>query len=201
MLSSTTVSAIRDPHNDNSIAPPRRIRHITGIQIRNLTPYPVRDAVTTALTQPTEQSHFTASGAIDDLGAILSRRHTRKPSTNSTAARPSLKWDDGIPEDKDTKTSSLSRGRRASTSSTISSSSFNVSASSSRSTRSLRGHRPRTSSIASSSSNFLRISSTQQANLPPLLLPFFRTIHKLVWRKLSTPEWLRRLLSSVFLNI
>ncbi|KAF9478708.1 hypothetical protein BDN70DRAFT_933158 [Pholiota conissans] len=155
MLSNATPSAIQDLHDDdNDMFPLRRLRHITGIQIRNLTPFPVRDAVTTALSQPMEQSHFAAAGTIDDLGAIVSRRYTRKTSTNSTATRPSLKWDSGIAEDRDSE-SLASRGRRASTSSTISSTSFNTPLGSSRSTRSLRGHRPRTSSIASSSSNFL----------------------------------------------
>ncbi|RPD81566.1 hypothetical protein L226DRAFT_527840 [Lentinus tigrinus ALCF2SS1-7] len=60
---------------------PRRIRHITSIQIRNLTPFPVRDAFASALTKPSEQSQFTPYGHLaDDLDVTVGRKRGRRMS-------------------------------------------------------------------------------------------------------------------------
>lgn len=78
----------------------RRIRHITAIQIRNLTPFPVRDAFASALTQPSEQPQFSSHGHLsDDLDVTLSRKRSRRISTASAAAHGSLWSDEGAVED------------------------------------------------------------------------------------------------------
>ncbi|EIN13207.1 hypothetical protein PUNSTDRAFT_139842 [Punctularia strigosozonata HHB-11173 SS5] len=64
----------------------RRIRQVTSFQIRNLTPFPVRDAFASALSQPSESSQFTPSGHFsDDLDVTVSqaRKRSRKSSTTS----------------------------------------------------------------------------------------------------------------------
>ncbi|TRM62871.1 UV radiation resistance protein and autophagy-related subunit 14-domain-containing protein [Schizophyllum amplum] len=81
-----------------SLAAPHRVRHITSIQIRHFTPFPSRDA---ALTQPTEQPHFTA----DDLELGVTRRRQRRVSQNSVASLSrSIRSEDGESAD--------GRGRR-----------------------------------------------------------------------------------------
>ncbi|KZS90305.1 hypothetical protein SISNIDRAFT_457834 [Sistotremastrum niveocremeum HHB9708] len=59
---------------------PRRIRHITGIQIRNLTRFPARDAVASVLAAPSDVHTIS-----DDIDLTLSRRRTRKISVTSTS--------------------------------------------------------------------------------------------------------------------
>jgi UV radiation resistance-associated gene protein len=62
----------------------RRVRHITSIQVRNLTPFPVRDEAATALVQPAEQSQFTPHGTLsDDLDVTLARKRGRRRSSTS----------------------------------------------------------------------------------------------------------------------
>ena len=79
----------------------RRIRHITAIQIRNLTPFPVRDAFASALTQPAEQSQFSSHGHLsDDLDVTVSRKRSRKISSTSAATHGSLWSDEGLVEDR-----------------------------------------------------------------------------------------------------
>ncbi|CAA7260021.1 unnamed protein product [Cyclocybe aegerita] len=160
MLPSAT-SAVQ-PAVEGDHLTPRRIRHVTGVQIRNLTPFPVRDAFTSALAQPAEPSHFSATGATDDLGAILSRKRTRRVSTNSTATRRSLKWDDVIVE-QDKVASPETRGRASSGTKITFADVRNVSTSpskphsftTSRSSHSMRSQRARTNSMTSSSSSHL----------------------------------------------
>ncbi|KAK7687991.1 hypothetical protein QCA50_008361 [Cerrena zonata] len=82
MPQSITVSGETPPEGI-----PRRIRHITSIQIRNLTPFPVRDAFASALTQPSEQSQFTTHGRLsDDLDVTIGRKRGRRVSTASTSS-------------------------------------------------------------------------------------------------------------------
>ncbi|KAF8807633.1 hypothetical protein BYT27DRAFT_7189711 [Phlegmacium glaucopus] len=170
MLSQSAAASVVEPAEQLM---PRRIRHITAIQIRNLTPFPVRDAFTSALSQPVEQSHFSANGVADDLAAILSRKRSRKISTNSTATRRSLKWEEGILE------ADSNEGRvRASSASRITQSNASTSPnhasllSSIRSTHSLRSHRARRSSITSlSNSHHRSASSLQLAGILPAPLP------------------------------
>ncbi|KAI0651426.1 UV radiation resistance protein and autophagy-related subunit 14-domain-containing protein [Trametes meyenii] len=64
---------------------PRRARHIASIQIRNLTPFPARDALASALTQPSEQPQFTPYGHLsDDLDVTVGRKRGRRFSAASS---------------------------------------------------------------------------------------------------------------------
>ncbi|KAI0307500.1 hypothetical protein B0F90DRAFT_17268 [Multifurca ochricompacta] len=63
---------------------PHLLRHITRIQVRNFTPFPARDALASALTQPSEQSQFTSYGSLsDDLDVALARKRSRRTSSSS----------------------------------------------------------------------------------------------------------------------
>ncbi|KAJ3856840.1 UV radiation resistance protein and autophagy-related subunit 14-domain-containing protein [Lentinula lateritia] len=73
----------------------RRIGHITSIQIRNLTPFPARDTFTSALIKPIEIPTATHSYEADDLDATLTRKRTRRVSTNSIATLRSSRSEDG----------------------------------------------------------------------------------------------------------
>ncbi|KAI0367504.1 hypothetical protein BV20DRAFT_970472 [Pilatotrama ljubarskyi] len=83
---STTLSwssAVNEPVHPSVL--PRRVRHITSIQIRNLTPFPARDALASALSQPSEQSQFTPYGHLaDDLDVTVGRKRGRRFSTASS---------------------------------------------------------------------------------------------------------------------
>ncbi|KAG2160166.1 uncharacterized protein EDB93DRAFT_1113719 [Suillus bovinus] len=73
----------------------RRLRHISSIQVRNLTPFPVRDAFASALARPAEHSQFTPLGNLsDDLDITLSRKRSRRISTNSVNTLQSARLDD-----------------------------------------------------------------------------------------------------------
>ncbi|KAI0090044.1 UV radiation resistance protein and autophagy-related subunit 14-domain-containing protein [Irpex rosettiformis] len=64
----------------------RRIRHITSLQVRNFTPFPVRDEFASALIQPSEQPQFTAHGHLsDDLDLSVNRRRGRGRSSTSVS--------------------------------------------------------------------------------------------------------------------
>jgi len=70
------------------------------VQVRNLTPFPVRDAFASALAQPSARSQFNAHGNLsDDLDIIIGRRQSRRISTTSTHTSKSVKSDadDGPP--------------------------------------------------------------------------------------------------------
>jgi hypothetical protein len=70
------------------------------VQVRNLTPFPVRDAFASALTQPSARSQFNAHGNLsDDLDITVGRRLGRRISTTSTHSSKSIKSnaDDGPP--------------------------------------------------------------------------------------------------------
>ncbi|PPQ98918.1 hypothetical protein CVT24_003549 [Panaeolus cyanescens] len=135
----------------------RCIRHITSIQVRNLTPFPFRDAVTSALSQPPGQQFAGPSYSMDDFEAIQSRRRSRKHSSTSTVTRIHTvsREDDDLPTVK-----SEPRGRAVSFSRNIREHSpTNLpigvgpqSYSSSRSVHSLRARRARTSSLTSTAS-------------------------------------------------
>ncbi|KAH9891128.1 UV radiation resistance protein and autophagy-related subunit 14-domain-containing protein [Cubamyces lactineus] len=63
----------------------RRVRHISSIQIRNLTPFPARDALASALTQPSQQPQFTPYGHLsDDLDVTVGRKRGRRYSAASS---------------------------------------------------------------------------------------------------------------------
>ena len=87
------------------------------MQVRNLTPFPVRDAFASALTQPSARPQFNAHGNLsDDLDITIGRRQGRRVSTTSTHTSKSVKSDadDGPPP-------SPSDGRRKRSSSKASS--------------------------------------------------------------------------------
>ncbi|KAG6331602.1 hypothetical protein ID866_7484, partial [Astraeus odoratus] len=80
----------------------RRLRHITSVQIVNLTPFPVRDAFATALSQPATHPQFTPLGNLsDDLDVTLLRKRTRRISSTSANTPKNFKVDDvsGSPVD------------------------------------------------------------------------------------------------------
>ncbi|KIL70586.1 hypothetical protein M378DRAFT_6548 [Amanita muscaria Koide BX008] len=71
-----------------------RIRNITSFQIRNLSPFPLRDSLALAITKPAEQSQFTPYGHhSDDLDLTISKRRPRKISSNSVGTRRSTRSD------------------------------------------------------------------------------------------------------------
>ncbi len=62
----------------------RRVRHITSIQVRNLTPFPARDEFASALSQPSERPQFGVHGHLsDDLDVTLGRKRGRRRSSTS----------------------------------------------------------------------------------------------------------------------
>ncbi|KAJ7748488.1 hypothetical protein DFH07DRAFT_923445 [Mycena maculata] len=155
----------------------RRIRHITSIQVRNLTAFPVRDAFASALSQPAEQPQFNAPGYLtDDLDVALSRKRSRRISANSIATYKSFKSDESAGDDVETS----SRGRRA----TASRLSFHGGGSvgpgsnstgrfhSSGSAPTIRGHRPRTSSMTSSLNSSFQSSTVLPVSLSAVTAPF-----------------------------
>ncbi|EJD55219.1 hypothetical protein AURDEDRAFT_179009 [Auricularia subglabra TFB-10046 SS5] len=73
---------------DGQATPVHRIRHIHSVQIRNLTPFPARDALTTALAQPAP-AQGTKQAAADDIELTIARRK-RRISTASTGTLRSV---------------------------------------------------------------------------------------------------------------
>ncbi|ESK98165.1 uv radiation resistance-associated protein [Moniliophthora roreri MCA 2997] len=115
----------------------RRIRHVTSIQVCNLTPFPLRDAFASAISKPTEPAQFATHGHLpDDLDATLSRKRGRRISTNSMTTLRSLHSDDGA---GDASGYPEGRGRKRTISST----------SSTRQAPTVRSQRVRTASISS----------------------------------------------------
>jgi UV radiation resistance-associated gene protein len=97
---STNTSAIPPLVRSNPTLIQRRLRHIEYVQVRNLTPFPVRDAFASALTQPSARPQFNAHGNLsDDLDITIGRRQGRRVSTTSTHTSKSIKSDadDGPP--------------------------------------------------------------------------------------------------------
>ncbi|KAG8983331.1 hypothetical protein FRB90_006122 [Tulasnella sp. 427] len=104
----------------------RRIRHITGLAVRNLTPFPKRDGVASTLSEASAASSKGIEQAYipDDADLILSQRRTRKISSTSVATLRTLRAQDdlgiglsslgsGIPIAEDT-TPTPTRARRSS---------------------------------------------------------------------------------------
>ncbi|KAF8845490.1 hypothetical protein BDN67DRAFT_920108 [Paxillus ammoniavirescens] len=91
----------------------RRLRHVTSIQIRNLTPFPVRDAFASALSQPAAHSQFTPLGNLsDDLDVTLLRKRSRRISTTSVMTLKNGPVDDVTSAPDDFRGSGEGRGRR-----------------------------------------------------------------------------------------
>ncbi|KAJ3717549.1 hypothetical protein C8R42DRAFT_724461 [Lentinula raphanica] len=124
--------------------PQRRIAHISSIQIRNLTPFPARDTLTSALSKPTEFSNLTNGHAADDLDTIPTRKCTRRISTASVVTVRTSRSEDGefngVPD--------IHEGRKRA-SSRFSEKEKEKSATVGRSAPTLRPQRNRTTSLAS----------------------------------------------------
>ncbi|KAF9654299.1 hypothetical protein BDM02DRAFT_3182112 [Thelephora ganbajun] len=93
------VWSVRDPTGSDESLGQRRLRHIEYVQVRNLTPFPVRDAFASALTQPPARPQFNIHGKLsDDLDITIGRRQGRRISTTSTHTSKSVKsdTDDGL---------------------------------------------------------------------------------------------------------
>jgi hypothetical protein len=75
------------------------MRHIASIQICNFTPFPVRDAVTSALALPTDQASPPASGHfLDDMEVVRSKRRSRRISALSVVTLRNIQDEEGHPE-------------------------------------------------------------------------------------------------------
>ncbi|KAF5338447.1 hypothetical protein D9758_012237 [Tetrapyrgos nigripes] len=131
-----------DAHHNEGLVQ-RRIRHVTSIQISNLTPFPVRDSLTAALHKPTEQHGHTS----DDLDASMSLKRSRRVSANSITTLRSLRSDDS-----DSVQAGYDRGRRRRDSKVSFQEENHPRASSSagRTAPTIRPHRVRTTSAVSS---------------------------------------------------
>ncbi|KAF9456802.1 hypothetical protein BDZ94DRAFT_1203773 [Collybia nuda] len=151
------LSLATDQSSNNTHLTRRRVRHVTAIQIRNLTPFPVRDAFASALSQPAEQSQFTSHGHLsDDLDATLSRKRSRRISTNSVTTHRSLRSDDGG-EDAVNLGGTGERGRRTSgprINPSLGGGNSSKMYPSPGSVPTIRPHRPRTNSMVSVGSHF-----------------------------------------------
>jgi hypothetical protein len=74
------------------------VRHVSYLQVRNLTPFPGRDAFASALTQPSSRSQFTPQGNLsDDLDITVGRKRGRKISSTSAHTFKSDKGDEHSP--------------------------------------------------------------------------------------------------------
>ncbi|KAJ7922961.1 hypothetical protein B0H13DRAFT_85773 [Mycena leptocephala] len=160
----------------------RRVRHVTSIQVRNLTAFPVRDAFASALSQPAEQSQFNAPGYFsDDLDVTLSRKRSRRISANSIATYKSFKSDESA-EDVGY-SASESRGRRIAGSRLSFHSGGSVGPGSNSAARfnsagsapTIRGHRPRTSSMTSSLNSSVQSSAVLPSSMNPVSTAPFST--------------------------
>jgi len=122
----------------------RRIRHVTSIQVRNLTPFPVRDSLTAVLSKPTEQREL---GHVSDDLDTLSLKRTRRTSTHSISTLRSLRSDEG-----DAPGANSDRGRRRADSkvSVQDETRQRTSSSAGRTAPTIRPHRVRTTSLVSS---------------------------------------------------
>ncbi|KAJ3827637.1 UV radiation resistance protein and autophagy-related subunit 14-domain-containing protein [Lentinula raphanica] len=120
--------------------PQRRIAHISSIQIRNLTPFPARDTLTSALSKPTEFSNLTNGHVADEP----IRKRTRRISTASVVTVRTSRSEDaefnGVPD--------VHEGRKRA-SSRFSEKEKEKSATVGRSAPTLRPQRNRTTSLAS----------------------------------------------------
>ncbi|KAG8925000.1 hypothetical protein FRC01_010809 [Tulasnella sp. 417] len=76
----------------------RRIRHITGLAVRNLTPFPKRDGVASTLSEASAASSKGIQQAYipDDADLVLSQRRTRKISAASISTLRSLRAQDDL---------------------------------------------------------------------------------------------------------
>ncbi|KAK7029689.1 hypothetical protein VNI00_014387 [Paramarasmius palmivorus] len=131
----------------------RRIRHVTSIQVCNLSPFPLRDAFASAISKPTEKAQFVTHGHLpDDLDATLSRKRGRRISTNSITTLRSLHSDEGAGDTPSSPTEG--RGRKRTMSST----------SATRQAPTVRSQRVRNGSISSTLSHPFPSSSVSDSH-------------------------------------
>ncbi|KAI6133404.1 UV radiation resistance protein and autophagy-related subunit 14-domain-containing protein [Pisolithus croceorrhizus] len=91
----------------------RRLRHVASFQIVNLTPFPIRDAFATALSQPAAHSQFTPLGNFsDDLDLTLLRKRSRRISSASGSTLKNLIADDATGSPDEARGSLEGRSRR-----------------------------------------------------------------------------------------
>ncbi|KAF8588414.1 hypothetical protein K439DRAFT_1658436 [Ramaria rubella] len=69
--------------HDHLAPPQRRIRHITSLQIRNLTPFPARDALAQTLIQANPSSSSLPPQAAEDIELTVASRRRRRISASS----------------------------------------------------------------------------------------------------------------------
>ncbi|KAG8963508.1 hypothetical protein FRC03_002918 [Tulasnella sp. 419] len=88
-----SVSANQPSSLSDDEAPVHRIRHITGVLVCNLTPFPARDQVTSSLHQTSIASSQGIEGdyAPDDTDLTLSRRRQRNLSSTSLTTLRSIR--------------------------------------------------------------------------------------------------------------
>ncbi|KDQ30340.1 hypothetical protein PLEOSDRAFT_1101335 [Pleurotus ostreatus PC15] len=156
-----------------------RIRHVSSIQVRNFSPFPTRDTVASALTQPAERSQFTLHGHLsDDSDLTLNRRRSRKISLSSINSAHTIRSDigdatvaNGSPsETRGRKGKGVKVGSPAGPSSipaTLEQISPSRSGRTSGSAPTIRPRRPRTTSIMSTSS----AGNVMGALYPPAVIP------------------------------
>lgn len=90
-----TQDECMDPSSTGDGMMLRRLRNVTAVQVRNLTPFPVRDSFATAMTQPSEQSQFTSLGRLsDDLDLTVGRRRGRRISSSSVVTTKTTQSED-----------------------------------------------------------------------------------------------------------
>lgn len=91
------VSPLLPSSSSSSVFTQKRARNLTSIHIKNLTPFPVRDAFASAITQqpplhqPTFSGHFS-----DDIDITLARRRSRRVSVGSVRTLKSLRTDEDV---------------------------------------------------------------------------------------------------------
>ncbi|PFH54705.1 hypothetical protein AMATHDRAFT_248 [Amanita thiersii Skay4041] len=93
---------LQDPSSSAPQFTQRRIRHITSFQVHNLTPFPLRDTVASAIAQPAQEHQFNPYGQLsDDLDLTVLKKRSHKISTNSANTRWSIKSDANDKNERD----------------------------------------------------------------------------------------------------
>ncbi|EED82905.1 predicted protein [Postia placenta Mad-698-R] len=173
--------SMNPPEGGLDVPNPRRIRHITSIQVRNLTPFPIRDAFASALKQPSEQPQFTPQGHFsDDVDVTIGRKRARKMSSTSSLALSGSKIADDPPHENGSPGDFRRRDSSRVSASNTSQSTVSSSPTSARRTSTVRPpYRQRTISVASSSFSYdgdLReVSAPGRAPVPDLLVDTSQT--------------------------
>ncbi|KAI0700404.1 UV radiation resistance protein and autophagy-related subunit 14-domain-containing protein [Cytidiella melzeri] len=161
----------RSRGNEDNGGLQHRIRHITSLQVRNLTPFPARDELASALVQPSAQSQITAHGHFsDDLDLTMGKRRGR---ARSSASISTISWQQSSGNSAQDIMEPSSRKRTMSRASTSTTSSVGVTSTpKARISGTAVSTRPplrqRTPSTASSTS-FGQLSLSCDTTMPPTL--------------------------------